>query len=93
MARTMIAMLTRPLLISRPGFRSRASLRLVHAVSRQGHQTSSSTSAGARSHVKRPRGQSIYGALDTVDAAAQCVELTIRLQALASGQIFAQSVS
>jgi hypothetical protein len=53
----------------------------------------SSTSAGARPHVKRPRGQSLDGALDAVDAAAQGVELTIRLQTLPSGQIFAQSAN
>jgi hypothetical protein len=53
----------------------------------------SSTSAGARPHVKRPRGQSLDGALDAVDAAAQGVELTIRLQTLASGQIIAQSAN
>ena len=50
-------------------------------------------STGARPYVKRPRGQSLYGALDAVDAAAQGVELTIRLQARASCQIFAQSAN
>jgi hypothetical protein len=47
----------------------------------------SSTSGDARPNFKRLHGQSLDRALD---AAAQGVELTIRLQALASGQIFAQ---
>jgi hypothetical protein len=50
----------------------------------------SDRSADARPNVKRPRGQSLDSALDAVDAAAEGVKLTIRLEALASCQIFAQ---